>query len=212
MSENENGTEVSAAECPVCYESFSDSVTLERTLSCGHIFCHQCLVKILITSVHDGHISKRIICPVCRYVTFLSKKSSLWVPKPEEKKHILEVPLSPASLVLTPSPTTGSYLGTDSSVNVNIPETPSGNGFLYFFGPQSMCTVNSTNLTNSPAVGSQIFLISGEGRPMNNQDQISSRHNRGPVLCKPRWMILILVIIIFVSVTAAILPWVILIN
>ncbi|XP_043940946.1 RING finger protein 222 [Protopterus annectens] len=212
MSDNKTSTEVSADECPVCYESFSDSAVLERTLSCGHIFCHECLVKTLISSVQEGHISKRIICPVCRYVTFLSKKSPLWVPKPEEKKQILEVPLSPTSLVLTTLPMTDSSLGTENSVTVNIPETSTRNGFLYFFNPQSMCNVNSTNLTSSPAVGSQIFVISGHGRPMNNQDQITSRHNRGPLLCKPRWMILILVIIIFVAVTAAVLPWVILIN
>uniref|UniRef100_A0A4W3JWC8 RING-type domain-containing protein n=1 Tax=Callorhinchus milii TaxID=7868 RepID=A0A4W3JWC8_CALMI len=42
-----------------------------RTLTCRHIFCHDCLVK---TVVNQGTKPKRVVCPVCRHVTFLSKR------------------------------------------------------------------------------------------------------------------------------------------
>uniref|UniRef100_A0A8C7K7P5 RING-type domain-containing protein n=1 Tax=Oncorhynchus kisutch TaxID=8019 RepID=A0A8C7K7P5_ONCKI len=60
------------SECPVCYESLSGT---ERTLSCGHVFCHDCLVKTLVSINRDGVIRDTIICPVCRHLTFIKNSS-----------------------------------------------------------------------------------------------------------------------------------------
>uniref|UniRef100_A0A8K9Y3B6 RING-type domain-containing protein n=1 Tax=Oncorhynchus mykiss TaxID=8022 RepID=A0A8K9Y3B6_ONCMY len=61
------------SECPVCYESLSGT---ERTLSCGHVFCHDCLVKTLVSINRDGVIRDTIICPVCRHLTFIKNSPS----------------------------------------------------------------------------------------------------------------------------------------
>uniref|UniRef100_A0A3B4UHZ0 Ring finger protein 222 n=1 Tax=Seriola dumerili TaxID=41447 RepID=A0A3B4UHZ0_SERDU len=95
-----NGVQLSSvsAECPVCYECLSGA---ERTLSCGHVFCHDCLVKTLVSS--DGNIRDTIVCPICRHLTFIKKQKealgSLAAdkdPNPDEAQ-TLEVPL-PLSL------------------------------------------------------------------------------------------------------------------
>ncbi|XP_006761780.1 PREDICTED: RING finger protein 222 [Myotis davidii] len=77
MSEGES-KDSSGSECPVCYEKFRDLEGASRTLSCGHVFCHDCLVKYLLSTRVDGQVQRTIVCPICRYVTFLSKKSSRW--------------------------------------------------------------------------------------------------------------------------------------
>uniref|UniRef100_A0A8B9UTJ8 RING-type domain-containing protein n=1 Tax=Anas zonorhyncha TaxID=75864 RepID=A0A8B9UTJ8_9AVES len=69
--------EAPPAECPVCYEKFQPLEHTHRRLSCGHVFCHDCLVKCLLSAKLDGQVQSSIICPVCRYVTFLSKKKAL---------------------------------------------------------------------------------------------------------------------------------------
>ena len=94
MTETSPSKEGAPAECPVCYEKFHPLEHTHRQLSCGHAFCHDCLVKCLLSAKLDGHIQNSIICPVCRYVTFLSKKKALWLSNPRT----LEVPLSPSSL------------------------------------------------------------------------------------------------------------------
>uniref|UniRef100_A0A8K9WSP8 RING-type domain-containing protein n=1 Tax=Oncorhynchus mykiss TaxID=8022 RepID=A0A8K9WSP8_ONCMY len=71
------------SECPVCYESLSGT---ERTLSCGHVFCHDCLVKTLVSINRDGVIRDTIICPVCRHLTFIKKQQEVGVPLAPGKK------------------------------------------------------------------------------------------------------------------------------
>nr|XP_002186858.4 RING finger protein 222 [Taeniopygia guttata] len=93
MSEPCPGKEAAPAECPVCYEKFQPLEATHRRLSCGHSFCHDCLVKCLLAAKLDGHVQSSIVCPVCRFVTFLSEKKAPWPPK-----GTLEVPLSPSSL------------------------------------------------------------------------------------------------------------------
>ncbi|EPQ15509.1 60S ribosomal protein L26 [Myotis brandtii] len=53
MSEGES-KDSSGSECPVCYEKFRDLEGASRTLSCGHVFCHDCLVKYLLSTRVDG--------------------------------------------------------------------------------------------------------------------------------------------------------------
>ncbi|KAK2515573.1 hypothetical protein Q9233_014086 [Columba guinea] len=98
MSETSSSKEGLPAECPVCYEKFHPLEAMRRQLSCGHIFCHDCLVKCLPSAKLDGQVQSSIICPICRYVTFLSKKKALWPPKARTNSWTLEMPLSPSSL------------------------------------------------------------------------------------------------------------------
>ncbi|KAK2515564.1 hypothetical protein Q9233_014077 [Columba guinea] len=98
MSETSSSKEGLPAECPVCYEKFHPLEAMRRQLSCGHIFCYDCLVKCLLSAKLDGQVQSSIICPICRYVTFLSKKKALWPPKARTNSWTLEMPLSPSSL------------------------------------------------------------------------------------------------------------------
>ncbi|KAK2515704.1 hypothetical protein Q9233_014217 [Columba guinea] len=98
MSETSSSKEGLPAECPVYYEKFHPLEAMRRQLSCGHIFCHDCLVKCLLSAKLDGQVQSSIICPICRYVTFLSKKKALWPPKARTNSWTLEMPLSPSSL------------------------------------------------------------------------------------------------------------------
>ncbi|KAK2515629.1 hypothetical protein Q9233_014144 [Columba guinea] len=98
MSETSSSKEGLPAECPVCYEKFHPLEAMRRQLNCGHIFCHDCLVKCLPSAKLDGQVQSSIICPICHYVTFLSKKKALWPPKARTNSWTLEMPLSPSSL------------------------------------------------------------------------------------------------------------------
>ncbi|KAK2515677.1 hypothetical protein Q9233_014192 [Columba guinea] len=98
MSETSSSKEGLPAECLMCYEKFHPLEAMRRQLSCGHIFCHDCLVKCLLSAKLDGQVQSSIICPICRYVTFLSKKKALWPPKARTNSWTLEMPLSPSSL------------------------------------------------------------------------------------------------------------------
>ncbi|KAK2515702.1 hypothetical protein Q9233_014215 [Columba guinea] len=98
MSETSSSKEGLPAECLVCYEKFHPLEAMRRQLNCGHIFCHDCLVKCLLSAKLDGQVQSSIICPICRYVTFLSKKKALWPPKARTNSWTLEMPLSPSSL------------------------------------------------------------------------------------------------------------------
>ncbi|KAJ8384723.1 hypothetical protein AAFF_G00199290 [Aldrovandia affinis] len=85
-------------ECPVCYECFGDT---ERTLSCGHVFCHDCLVKTLVSVSRDGLVKREnIICPICRHLTFICRRDALVAATTagkgegeEERAQTLEVPV-----------------------------------------------------------------------------------------------------------------------
>ncbi|KAK2515667.1 hypothetical protein Q9233_014180 [Columba guinea] len=98
MSETSSSKEGLPAECLMCYEKFHPLEAMRRQLSCGHIFCHDCLVKCLLSAKLDGQVQSSIICPICHYVTFLSKKKALWPPKARTNSWTLEMPLSPSSL------------------------------------------------------------------------------------------------------------------
>uniref|UniRef100_A0A3P8QZ13 RING-type domain-containing protein n=1 Tax=Astatotilapia calliptera TaxID=8154 RepID=A0A3P8QZ13_ASTCA len=55
-------------ECPVCFENV---LLAKRTLSCRHVFCQDCLSKIMVVARSRGSI----ICPLCRQATYLNKEN-----------------------------------------------------------------------------------------------------------------------------------------
>lgn len=66
------------SECFVCYEKFRDLEGVSRILSCGYMFCYDCFVKYLFFIRVDGQVQRIIVCFICRYVIFFSKKSFRW--------------------------------------------------------------------------------------------------------------------------------------
>ncbi|XP_043439017.1 RING finger protein 222 [Prionailurus viverrinus] len=194
MSEGES-KDSSGSECPVCYEKFRDLDGASRTLSCGHVFCHDCLVKYLLSTRVDGQVQRTIVCPICRYVTFLSKKSSRWASMLDRSSQTLAVPVGPPAASPTawrPPPSQGAQLPSDP---------PPG-------------------LAREP----QVFVISRHGMPLGEQDSVLPQRSlaelseaspapssRRAFCCRSRALLLITLIAV-VAVVAAILPWVLLVR
>ncbi|KAI2666015.1 RING finger protein 222 [Labeo rohita] len=192
--------EAQDSECPVCYDSLSDSA---RTLSCGHHFCHDCLVRTLVNTSQNGFIKRdNIICPVCRHLTFITKFHGLTVSTVEAKKigKTLEVPSIP-----TPILPVGSYTG--------------GLGCICRCLRSISCRLCRRRLV-CPKDASEVFIISELGRPMTEGDVIdigttsamqqdySGNRQR---LCTISCCLLILMITFtLLALVAATLPWVLL--
>ncbi|NXE19908.1 RN222 protein, partial [Ardeotis kori] len=218
MSETSSSKEGLPAECPVCYEKFHPLEATHRKLSCGHTFCHDCLVKCLLSAKLDGQVQSSIICPVCRYVTFLSKKKTLWSPKTGTSLRTLEMPLSPSSL---------SHLTKMEASNTLV--VPS-----HFVMPvQSFDRCCSTG--NSPmdlqgvpgelAREAHIFVISDYGMPLVDVDcgslgrrsrtetrsTVSSSSALGVKCCQSPIALAVL-LILTVAMLAAVLPWLLLVK
>ncbi|XP_074168010.1 RING finger protein 222 [Sminthopsis crassicaudata] len=209
MSEGESKDSV-GSECPVCYEKFRDLEGASRTLSCGHVFCHDCLVKYLLSCKVDGQIQRTIICPICRYVTFLSKKSSRWPSLSSEKNlQTLVVPMGLDNLPLLDA------LGHTNPLT--IPQVPSQGQTNQSTFPRDLLS----GLVQEP----QIFIISSHGMPLREEDSVLPRQSlanlsevsparRGSLCsrcCHSRVMVLIALITI-VAVVATILPWILLVR
>ncbi|KAL1278639.1 hypothetical protein QQF64_025312 [Cirrhinus molitorella] len=189
--------EAQDSECPVCYESLSDS---DRTLSCGHHFCHDCLVRTLVNTSQNGSIKRdNIICPVCRHLTFIKKFQGYTLSMVEDKKigKTLEVPSIP-----TPVVPVGSHTGCICSCLRSI-----------------SCRLCRRRLV-CPKDASEVFIISELGRPMTEGDvfdigptlamqQDYSRN--GQRFCTISCCLLILMITFtLLALVAATLPWVLL--
>ncbi|XP_053850398.1 RING finger protein 222 [Vidua macroura] len=211
MSETSPSKEAAAAECPVCYEKFQPLEATHRRLSCGHSFCHDCLVKCLLSAKLDGHVQSSIVCPVCRFVTFLSKKKALWPPKGTEPG-ALEVPLSPSSL---------SQLAKSEASNTLV--VPS-----HFVMPaQSLerCPAGPQGLPGVLARQAHIFVISERGMPLVAADcgslagrsgadtasSVSSSAALGLQCCQSP-MALAVLLVLTVAMLAAVLPWLLLVR
>jgi len=218
MSETSSNKEGSLAECPVCYEKFHPLEATNRKLSCGHTFCHDCLVKCLLSAQLDGQVQSSIICPVCRYVTFLSKKKALWPPKASTNSWTLEMPLSPSSL---------SHLTkTEASNTLVVPS--------HFVMPvQSFdrcCSAvnspkDSQGVPGEMAREPHIFVISDHGMPLmdadcgslgrrsraETQSTVSSSSALGLKCCQSPIALAIL-LILTVAMLAAVLPWLLLVK
>ncbi|NXR97014.1 RN222 protein, partial [Hypocryptadius cinnamomeus] len=199
--------EAAPAECPVCYERFQPLEATHRRLSCGHTFCHDCLVKCLLSAKLDGHVQSSIVCPVCRFVTFLSKKKALWPPRGTDPGS-LEVPLSPSSL---------SQLAKSEASNTLV--VPS-----HFVLPEQSperCPAGSQGL---PAREAHIFVISEHGVPLvaaqdcgspARRSSLSLSVSSSPALglqCCQSPMALAVMLVLTVAMLAAVLPWLLLVR
>ncbi|NXS23672.1 RN222 protein, partial [Mystacornis crossleyi] len=212
MSETSTSKEEAPTECPVCYEKFQPLEAAHRRLSCGHTFCHDCLVKCLLSAKLDGHVQSSIICPVCRYVTFLSKKKALWPPRVGTDPQRLEMPLSPSSL---------SHLAKSEAGNTLV--VPS-----HFVMPvQSLerCSAGPQGLPGVLAREAHIFVISDHGMPLvatdcgslggRNRADTASLVSSSPALglkCCQSPMALAVMLVLTVAMLAAVLPWLLLVK
>ncbi|NXG72361.1 RN222 protein, partial [Baryphthengus martii] len=217
MSETSSSKEGLPAECPVCYEKFHPLEATHRKLSCGHTFCHDCLVKCLLSAKLDGQVQNSIICPVCRYVTFLSKKA-LWLPKAGPNLWTLEVPLSPSSL---------SHLTKMEASNTLV--VPSH--FVMPVQSFDRCCGTGNSPLDSHGVPGQlareahIFVISDHGMPLvdmdcgslgrrsraETQSSVSSSSALGVKCCQSPIALAVL-LILTVAMLAAVLPWLLLVK
>ncbi|NXV54565.1 RN222 protein, partial [Molothrus ater] len=216
MSEPLPSNEAAPAECPVCYERFQPLEATHRRLSCGHTFCHDCLVKCLLSAKLGGHVQSSIVCPVCRFVTFLSRKKVLWLPRATDPR-VLQVPLSPSSL---------SQLARSEPPNTLV--VPS-----HFVLPeQSLGRV-------APGAGlareAHIFVISDHGMPLlaaqrcasglpggSGGDTASAGSGSGSgsgssslalgLQCCQSPMALAVMLVLTVAMLAAVLPWLLLVR
>ncbi|XP_006009237.1 RING finger protein 222 [Latimeria chalumnae] len=202
MSENDNTSDIDSEECPVCYEKLADLGSSRRALSCGHTFCHDCLVKTLVTANENGPAKKHIICPICRHVTFLSKKGLLRLHGPSKRKKALKVPVSPVQALHPELDTPAQVSSTD--------RTRTNQLFHYLEARLFSRSASSNSLPTSPTCTSQIFFISGRGRPMADEDQVSVETTRSRVVfsCQFQWILLFTLLFIIVAVLVVVLPWV----
>uniref|UniRef100_A0A8C3G2X2 Ring finger protein 222 n=1 Tax=Cyclopterus lumpus TaxID=8103 RepID=A0A8C3G2X2_CYCLU len=197
-----------ARECPVCYECLSGT---ERTLSCGHVFCHDCLVKTLVSINSNGNIRDTIVCPICRHLTFIKKQKQALVPavtadKDPGEGQILEVPLPPP-----PGPV-------QSAWRASVDASPGQVNWIarcfremsYRLCPQRWISPNRN--------ASQIFIISAQGRPMAENDALSvvmtvvrPRPRRRRRICTTaRCLLFLLSAFTILALVAATLPWILL--
>ncbi|XP_053939446.1 RING finger protein 222 [Cuculus canorus] len=218
MSDTSSSKDGLPAECPVCYEKFHPLEATHRKLSCGHTFCHDCLVKCLLSTKLEGQVQSSIICPICRYVTFLSKKKALWPPKASTSLRTLEMPLSPSSL---------SHLTKVEPSNTLV--VPS-----HFVMPvQSFDRCCSTGTGHMDSLGvpgelareAHIFVISNHGMPLldaecgslggrsraETRSSVSSSSALGVKCCQSPIALAVL-LILTVAMLAAVLPWLLLVK
>ncbi|XP_037665781.1 RING finger protein 222 [Choloepus didactylus] len=213
MSEGES-KDSSGSECPVCYEKFRDLEGTSRTLSCGHVFCHDCLVKYLLSTRVDGQVQRTIVCPICRYVTFLSKKSSRWPSVLDKSSQTLAVPVG---LPPVPPPAT---LGHTNPLADSQPAWRPSQARL----PGSPSTQLPLEVLPGLPREPQIFVISRHGMPLGEQDSVLPRRSLAELsgaspapsstrsfCCRSRALLLI-TLIAMVAVVAAILPWILLVR
>ncbi|XP_036945035.1 RING finger protein 222 [Acanthopagrus latus] len=207
MAFQKEDSQEDAQECPVCYELLSGA---ERTLSCGHVFCHDCLVKTLVSITSDGNIRDTIACPICRHLTFIRKQKealvSLAADKAPRQAQTLEVPLP-----LPPG-------------HLQDARRASGDGSAGGVNWMSRCLrgvserVRRQRLIRPSHNASQIFIISAEGRPMAEEDALSvvmtvvppQRRRRRRICTTARCLLLLLSAFTILALVAATLPWILL--
>ncbi|NXG47201.1 RN222 protein, partial [Psilopogon haemacephalus] len=206
--------EAAPGECPVCYEKFQPLEAPRRQLSCGHIFCHDCLVKCLLSTKLDGQVQSTITCPVCRYITFLSKRKAPWPPKVGGSPRTLEVPLSPSSLSQLTKMEGGNTLVVPSHFVMPVQSFGRGCG-----SPERQ------KVPGELVREAHIFVISDRGMPLldadcgslgrgsraESQSSVSYSSALGLKCCQSP--IALAVFLIFtVSMLAAVLPWLLLVK
>ncbi|KAM6966294.1 LOW QUALITY PROTEIN: RING finger protein 222 [Tautogolabrus adspersus] len=207
MAFYQDDSQEDARECPVCYEGLSGA---ERTLSCGHVFCHDCLVKTLVSINSDGKIRDTIACPICRHLTFIKKQKealvSLAADKDPDEGQTLEVPLALP-------------LGQLQSARRASENTlPSGFNWVAPCFRWVSERVRRQRLIRPSHKASQIFIISAQGRPMVEEDAHSvvmtvvqpQRRRRRRICTTARCLIVLLSAFTILALVAATLPWILL--
>ncbi|XP_043090814.1 RING finger protein 222 [Puntigrus tetrazona] len=190
--------EAQDSECPVCYESLSDST---RTLSCGHHFCHDCLVRTLLNTGLNGSIKRdNIICPVCRHLTFITKLHGFTTVEAKRIGKTLEVPPLPSPVFPV-----GSHPGALCCICRCVRSIS--------------CRLCRRRLV-CPKDASEVFIISELGRPMTEgdvidigttsamqQDYSSSEQRVCTISC---CLLILMITFTLLALVAATLPWVLL--
>ncbi|XP_054831198.1 RING finger protein 222 [Eublepharis macularius] len=222
MSEGKARKETPAAasaECPVCYETFQSPAVSRRVLSCGHIFCHDCLVKCFLASQADGRLQNGLICPICRFITLLCQKRTCWPSKPDPTSQSLELPLSPSLLPC------GVPLGSANTLVVPGHYLMSLNGYS---GRQSVCgcpNMDSMVFPHGLEREPNIFIISQCGMPLIEENYVPvARDSRVEVPgsvdsqsslgmgCFRSPIILAIFLVSAVALLGAVLPWLLLVK
>ncbi|XP_030646864.1 RING finger protein 222 [Chanos chanos] len=196
-------------DCPVCYENLTDTA---RTLSCGHVFCHDCLVKTLVCkNVDDGSTRDSIVCPVCRHLTFIIQQHGVLIttgPEPRGTR-ILKVPVS-AQLA---SHTHSSSYSRGSSAGLG-PNTQSRVGQCLRWASSRLGDQNQSSSDNNC---SQVFIISDLGRPMTEDDAVNvvtvlplGRSHRRRICSTSNCLLILLITFTLLALVAATAPWILL--
>ncbi|XP_072224583.1 RING finger protein 222 [Leuresthes tenuis] len=205
MALHKDDNQEDARECPVCYESLSGS---ERTLSCGHEFCHDCLVKILVRINNEGNIRDTIACPICRHLTFIKKQKealvSLAASKGPDEGQTLEVPFPLPPGHLQDARRTNSVLSGDNWIA----------NCYRCISQRSRCQ----KLISPSYNACQIFIISTQGRPMAEEDALDvvmtvvhpRRRRRRRICTTARCLLFLLLTFTVLALVAATLPWILL--
>lgn len=189
-----------ARECPVCYESLSGT---ERTLSCGHVFCHDCLVKTLVSINSDGNIRDTLVCPVCRHLTFIKRQKELLsfaAKRDLDEFQTLEVPLP------------------QGHVQSARDSLPRGLNWIALCFRSLSQRLRRQRLISPSHNASHIFIISAQGRPMSEEDTFSvvmtvvqpQRRRRRRICTTARCLLLLLSAFTLLALVAATLPWILL--
>ncbi|XP_061556555.1 RING finger protein 222 [Phycodurus eques] len=207
-----------ASGCPVCYEGLRGT---ERTLSCGHVFCHDCLVKMLLSIHAAARARDAIACPVCRHLTFIRKRQ--------------EEPLAVAEDKGEPDEDRRGRGGGGGAGGQTL-EVPAGAGtplarledarlcgrlrrFFFFCGDSEPERLRRQRLLRtSPCGTTEIFVISARGRPMTEEDAFGvaltvvrpQRRRRRRLCSTARCLVVLLSTFTVTALVAAVLPWILL--
>nr|XP_056702362.1 RING finger protein 225 [Euleptes europaea] len=86
-------TDAGSLDCVICFTHYDRIFKVPKELSCGHIFCLECLARINVSSEDVNAIT----CPVCRALTSLPSRKGL--PGLPTRSDLLEqLPAVPAPL------------------------------------------------------------------------------------------------------------------
>ncbi|XP_034960605.2 RING finger protein 222 [Zootoca vivipara] len=193
-----------STECPVCYEPFQSPKVSRRVLSCGHAFCHDCLVKCLLVSRDEGRLQNCLTCPICRFVTFLCRKRASLNPPP------LELPLSPsllssglANTLVVPGHFLMSLRGYDS--HQNVCGCPSMNSMVDPGGLERQSHVFIITQCGMPLIEENIG-VTAPNRDVEAAGSVAS-HRSLIMGCFQSPIVLAIILVSTVALSGAVLPW-----
>ncbi|KAJ7317182.1 hypothetical protein JRQ81_003344 [Phrynocephalus forsythii] len=94
--EEATSQEPSPLDCVICFGTFDRLFKLPKELTCGHIFCLECLARINVSSEDVNALT----CPVCRAPTaLLSRKGLTGLPTRRDLlEQLSSTPAAPGSV------------------------------------------------------------------------------------------------------------------